>query len=124
MQWLAPLASEAPECIITSLFAWRLLGVAGLGALVSSKVNQWTLLVGTIALVFNLASFIIGKPVPQALVRNQAQRVERSGCVQCAGLIVGSSPATWKPDGLDRHISHGQNAECSRPGTRQERLRR
>jgi hypothetical protein len=124
VQWLAPLASEAPECIITSLFAWRLLGVAGLGALVSSKVNQWTLLVGTIPLVFNLASFIIGKPVPQALVRDQVQRVERSGCVQCAGLIVGSSPATWKPDGLDRHISHGQHAECSRPGTRQERLRR
>jgi cation:H+ antiporter len=28
VQWLAPLASEAPEFIITSLFVWRLLGPA------------------------------------------------------------------------------------------------
>ena len=76
VQWLAPLASEAPEFIITSVFAWRLLGAAGLGALVSSKVNQWTLLVGTIPLVFNLASYVIGKPVPRALVLDQVQRAD------------------------------------------------
>ncbi len=48
MQWLAPLASEAPELLIAGLFAWRLNTNAGLGTLVSSKVNQWTLLVGTL----------------------------------------------------------------------------
>ena len=74
VQWLAPLASEAPEFIITALFAWRLLGAAGLGALVSSKVNQWTLLVGTIPLVFNLASYVIGKPIPVALQLDQVQQ--------------------------------------------------
>ena len=74
VQWLAPLASEAPEFIITGLFAWRLLGAASLGALVSSKVNQWTLLVGTVPLVFNLASYIIGKPVPTVLPLDQVQR--------------------------------------------------
>jgi cation:H+ antiporter len=74
VQWLAPLASEAPEFIITSLFAWRLLGAAALGALVSSKVNQWTLLVGTIPLVFNIASYVIGKPVPTALTLDRVQR--------------------------------------------------
>jgi cation:H+ antiporter len=56
VQWLAPLASESPEFIITSLFAWRLQAAAGLGALVSSKVNQWTLLVGTIPLVYSLGA--------------------------------------------------------------------
>lgn len=76
VQWLAPLASEAPEFIITSLFAWRLLGAAALGALVSSKVNQWTLLVGTIPLVFNIASYVIGKPVPTALVLDDVQRAD------------------------------------------------
>jgi len=76
VQWLAPLASEAPEFIITSLFAWRLLGAASLGALVSSKVNQWTLLVGTIPLVFNIASFVIGKPVPTALALDEVQRAD------------------------------------------------
>lgn len=74
VQWLAPLASEAPEFLITGLFAWRLLGAASLGALVSSKVNQWTLLVGTVPLVFNLASYTIGKPVPTALQLDQVQR--------------------------------------------------
>ena len=74
VQWLAPLASEAPEFLITGIFAWRLLGAASLGALVSSKVNQWTLLVGTVPLVFNLASYVIGKPVPTALQLDQVQR--------------------------------------------------
>jgi cation:H+ antiporter len=74
VQWLAPLASESPEFIITGVFAWRLMGAAALGALVSSKVNQWTLLVGTVPLVFNLASYAIGKPVPTALQLDQIQR--------------------------------------------------
>jgi cation:H+ antiporter len=74
VQWLAPLASESPEFIITGVFAWRLMGAAALGALVSSKVNQWTLLVGTVPLVFNLASYVIGKPVPTALQLDQIQR--------------------------------------------------
>jgi cation:H+ antiporter len=56
VQWVAPLASEAPELLVACLFAWRLNTDAGLGALVSSKVNQWTLLVGTLPLVFAIAS--------------------------------------------------------------------
>ncbi len=54
VQWLAPLASEAPEMIIAILFVLRGRPEAGLGTLVSSKVNQWTLLVGTIPLVYAL----------------------------------------------------------------------
>jgi cation:H+ antiporter len=53
---VAPLASEAPEPLVACLFAWRLNTDAGLGALVSSKVNQWTLLVGTLPLVFAISS--------------------------------------------------------------------
>lgn len=56
VQWLAPLASEAPELLVAGLFAWRLNTNAGLGTLVSSKVNQWTLLVGTLPIAFALAS--------------------------------------------------------------------
>jgi cation:H+ antiporter len=56
VQWLAPLASEAPELLVAGLYAWRLNTNAGLGTLVSSKVNQWTLLVGTLPIVFALAS--------------------------------------------------------------------
>jgi cation:H+ antiporter len=74
VQWLAPLASEAPEFIITGLFAWRLLGTASLGTLVSSKVNQWTLLVSTIPLVFNIATWRLGKAVPAVLPLDAFQR--------------------------------------------------
>jgi cation:H+ antiporter len=55
VQWVAPLASEAPELIVACLFAWRLRAADSLGALLSSKVNQWTLLVGTIPIVFAVA---------------------------------------------------------------------
>ena len=56
VQWVAPLASEAPELLIAGLYAWRLNTSAGLGTLVSSKVNQWTLLVGTLPIVFSFAA--------------------------------------------------------------------
>ena len=56
VQWLAPLASEAPELLVAGLYAWRLNTNAGLGTLVSSKVNQWTLLVGTLPIVFSIAA--------------------------------------------------------------------
>ena len=52
VQWLAPLASEAPELIVAGLFAWRLRASDGLGMLLSSKVNQWTLLVGSLPLAY------------------------------------------------------------------------
>jgi cation:H+ antiporter len=56
VQWVAPLASEAPELIVACLFAWRLKAADSLGTLLSSKVNQWTLLVGTIPIVFAISA--------------------------------------------------------------------
>ncbi|GIE94139.1 sodium:proton exchanger [Paractinoplanes rishiriensis] len=56
VQWAAPVASEAPELIVACLYAWRLRASHALGTLLSSKVNQWTLLVGTIPIVFALSS--------------------------------------------------------------------
>jgi len=52
VQWLAPLASEAPEFIVAILLARRGNADDALGALLSSKVNQWTLLVGSIPLAY------------------------------------------------------------------------
>jgi len=64
VQWLAPLASEAPELLVAGLFAWRLNTNAALGALVSSKVNQWTLLVGTLPIVFSISAGVFhGLPI-------------------------------------------------------------
>jgi len=52
VQWLAPLASEAPELLVAGVLALRGNGGAALGTLLSSKVNQWTLLVGSLPLAF------------------------------------------------------------------------
>lgn len=56
VQWLAPLASEAPEFLVACIWATRGHVQSALGALISSKVNQWTLLVGTLPIVFSIAS--------------------------------------------------------------------
>jgi len=71
VQWIAPLASEAPEFIIALIWTFRGDAQAGLGALVSSKVNQWTLLVGTIPIVYSLS---LG--MPGALPLDEVQRHE------------------------------------------------
>ncbi|MFN0146948.1 MAG: sodium:calcium antiporter [Dehalococcoidia bacterium] len=56
IQWLAPLASEAPEVLVASLLAWRGRAGAGMGVLISSKVNQWTLLIGTLPVVYLISA--------------------------------------------------------------------
>lgn len=48
VQWLAPLASESPEFIIAVMFALRGHGAAAIATLIASKVNQWSLLVGSL----------------------------------------------------------------------------
>lgn len=64
VQWLAPVASEAPEFVVALVFAWR--GQAGmaLGSLLSAKLNQWTLLVGMIPGVFALSHGSLAHPIP------------------------------------------------------------
>ncbi len=59
VQWLAPLASESPEIIVATIFALKMRPGEGFGALVSSKVNQWTLLIGTLPIVYSLSA---GRP--------------------------------------------------------------
>jgi cation:H+ antiporter len=71
VQWLAPLASEAPEFVVVALFAWRGAATPALGTLVSSKINQWTLLVGMLPLVYSVA-----RGGPDALPLDPRQREE------------------------------------------------
>ena len=72
VQWLAPIASEAPEFIVALMFAFR--GNAGLalGSLLSSKLNQWTLLVGMIPGVYAVSS---GGTAPINLDPHQFQEI-------------------------------------------------
>ncbi len=72
VQWIAPLASESPEFVVAILFAWKLRGSVGIGALVSSKVNQWTLLVGAIPIAYGIS---LGAPMGLPLDDRQTEEL-------------------------------------------------
>ena len=52
IQWIAPLASESPEFFAALYLVWRSSPGLGLNMLISSKVNQWTLLIASIPIAF------------------------------------------------------------------------
>lgn len=60
VQWVAPLASEAPEILIAAIFTLRGNATAALGMLISAKVNQWTLLIGTLPIAYCISLGDIG----------------------------------------------------------------
>lgn len=64
VQWLAPIASEAPEFTVAIIFAWRGQANVALASLLSAKLNQWTLLVGMIPAVFAVSSQTLAHPIP------------------------------------------------------------
>lgn len=55
IQWVAPLASESPEFIATAYLVTKARSTAAYTALISSKLNQWTLLIGTLVVVYSLS---------------------------------------------------------------------
>lgn len=63
VQWFAPLASEAPEFIIAVMFALRGMGAAAIGTLIASKVNQWSLLVGSLPVAHWFGGGTTGLPL-------------------------------------------------------------
>jgi cation:H+ antiporter len=59
VQWLAPLASEAPEFLVAALLTLRGKSAAALGLLLSAKLNQWTLLVGSLPLAYAVGTLTV-----------------------------------------------------------------
>jgi cation:H+ antiporter len=72
VQWLAPLASEAPEFLLAAMLALRGRASAGMTLLISSKVNQWTLLVGSLPIAFSISG---GSLSPMEIDSRQAEEV-------------------------------------------------
>ena len=56
IQWLAPLASEAPAVSIAMLFVLKGRASGGLVTMISDKINQWTLLVGMLPLAVTVGA--------------------------------------------------------------------
>lgn len=52
IQWLAPLASEAPAVSVAVLFVLAGRAAGGLTTMISDKINQWTLLVGMLPVAY------------------------------------------------------------------------
>ena len=90
IQWLAPLASESPEFIVAILFALRHKPQAGFGALVSSKVNQWTLLIGTLPLVYAISGGHLGA---MPLDARQAEEIFLTAAQSLLAIVV---LANWR----------------------------
>jgi cation:H+ antiporter len=84
VQWLAPLASEAPEFIIATIFASRGKGTAAIATLISSKVNQWTLLIGSLP----IAHLLGGGGFSLALDSRQVEEVLLTASQTLMGVAV------------------------------------
>jgi cation:H+ antiporter len=69
IQWIAPLASESPEMIILCYFALRGHVASAMSAIISSKINQWTLLIGSLPIIYSVSaghfSFLPLEPRPR-----------------------------------------------------------
>lgn len=117
VQWLAPLASEAPEIVIACILTLRGDAQAGMGAMVSSKVNQWTLLVGTLPLVF---SFSLGAPGALHLDDRQVEEILLTAAQSlfAVAVLANLRLSLWECAGLffpflltlvfpDTHIRYG-----------------
>jgi cation:H+ antiporter len=84
VQWLAPLASEAPEFIVALLFAWRGKGGAALGLLISAKVNQWTLLIGSLPIAYGMG----GGPAALVLDGRQVEEFLLTATQTLLGIAI------------------------------------
>jgi cation:H+ antiporter len=72
IQWIAPLASESPELIVVAYLVNKARSTAGFNALISSKLNQWTLLIGTLVVVYSLG---LGQYGPLMFDQKQAGEI-------------------------------------------------
>ena len=99
VQWLAPIASEAPEFIIAALWTLRGQAQAAIGALISSKVNQWTLLVGTIPLVYSISLGEVGQ-MPMDARQDQEILLTAAQSIFAVVVLMNLNLSLWEAGGL------------------------
>lgn len=63
VQWLAPLASESPEFLLAFVMAFSGRSAMAIGILIASKVNQWTLLVGSLPVAYVVGGGDVALPM-------------------------------------------------------------
>jgi len=99
VQWVAPLASESPEFILAGLLALRGRHDAAMTILISSKVNQWTLLIGSLPLGYAISGGTV-----HALSFDSRQSEEvfltASQSLFAVAILVSLSMNRWEAIGL------------------------
>jgi len=89
VQWLAPIASEAPEFTVAIMLALRGHAGVALASLISAKLNQWTLLVGTIPAVYGLSSASLKSPIPMGSFQMDEILLTAAQSLLAVALLVG-----------------------------------
>lgn len=95
VQWVAPLASESPEFILAAMLALRGRHDSAMTILISSKVNQWTLLIGSLPLGFSVAG---GTLSPLAFDARQSEEVFLTGAQSlfAVAILVSLTMSRWE----------------------------
>ncbi len=86
IQWLAPIASEAPEFTVAIMFTLRNRTGVALGSLLSANLNQWTLLVGMIPFVYAISANTFAHPIPMSHV--QMNEIMITAAQSALGIIM------------------------------------
>ena len=85
IQWIAPLASESPEIIVALLFSLRANAMAGINTLISAEVNQLTVLIGSMVVVFSLSA---GEPLNFLLDNRQSVEFFLTSSVSIFAIVL------------------------------------
>ncbi len=98
IQWIAPLASETPEIVVAVLFALRANPAAGLTVLISSEVNKFTLLIGSMVVIFSISA---GELLTFPLNDRQAIEFLLTTSVAAFGLLlIAKRVVDWRAGAL------------------------
>lgn len=95
VQWVAPLASESPEFILAGMLAMRGRHDSAMTILISSKVNQWTLLIGSLPLGFSVAG---GTLDPLSFDNRQSEELLLTGAQSlfAVAILVSLTVSRWE----------------------------
>lgn len=94
IQWLAPLASEAPAIVIAILFVRANRSGDGLVAMISDKINQWTLLVGMLPLALSFGAGAIA-PLPLDARQSEEFFLTAAQSLFAIGLVARLRLTVW-----------------------------
>jgi len=85
VQWLAPLASESPEFLAAMYLVWRGAAQYGMTALISSKVNQFTLLIASLPIAYAISG---GSLDPLPMDNRQREEVFLTAAQSLFGMML------------------------------------